>query len=476
MKQDNCEQPNQTKLSHFHLETIVNSSLDEIFVTDGEGNVLVVNPAGESLYGIEASQLINKNVDELEKNGLFSPALYPIVKKRKEKVSMIQRTKTGKIVHVIANPVFKEDGEIFLIIFTSRDITEIKHLREKIERNEALLKVYESELEELRSFQEPADIIAVSPNMRKIIRTINKIAGVDSTILITGESGVGKGVIATAIHNQSSRKTGAFIHINCGAIPETLIESELFGYDSGAFTGARKEGKKGLIEQANGGTLFLDEIGEMPLSLQVRLLKVIQERKVDPVGSTTSVDIDVRIIAATNKSLKKMVEEGTFRQDLFYRLNVVPIHIPALRTRPEDISYLIDYFLKKYNEKYGLANYFSLEAENALIHYDWPGNVRELENMIERLVVTAEQEEITMEDLVEYMNPGEEGHKYFVTVHDVCSLKQAQEEMEEQLVRRAYEMNKSSYKVAEMLGINQSTAIRKIQKYITGYQQKSKLR
>ncbi|MBN6185375.1 sigma 54-interacting transcriptional regulator [Aneurinibacillus sp. BA2021] len=451
------------------LEQILDSSLDEIFITDGAGKTLFVNSAGEALYGVKRSQLIGKHVSELERNGLFSPALYPLVKERKEKVSMIQRTKAGKTVHVIANPMLDAEGEITSIIFNSRDITEIRHLKEKIERSETIVQTYKSELEELQSFHEPpADIIAVSPNMRKIMKMINKIAAVDSTILITGESGVGKGVFAKNIHHKSLRKDGPFVHINCGAIPEALIESELFGYDSGAFTGAKKEGKKGVIEQANGGTLFLDEIAEMPLHLQVKLLKVLQDRKIDPVGSTKSIDMDVRIIAATNKNIKGLVETGQFREDLFYRLHVVPIHIPPLRTRPEDVSYLIDHFLQKYNEKYGLAIGVSLEAENALIHHSWPGNVRELENAIERLVVTCEENIITVHDLPEDILYKEVSNEPIVKVTDICSLKQAQEEMEKQLIRMAYEINTSSYKVADMLGINQSTASRKIQKYIKG--------
>lgn len=451
------------------LEQILDSSLDEIFITDGSGKTLFVNSTGQALYGLERSQLIGKHVNELERNGLFSPALYPIVKERKEKVSMIQRTKTGKIVHVIANPVFDADGEMTSIIFNSRDITEIRHLKEKIERSAAIVQTYKSELEELQSFHEPpADIIAVSPNMRKIMKMITKIAAVNSTILITGESGVGKGVFAKNIHHKSLRKDGPFVHINCGAIPEALIESELFGYDSGAFTGARKEGKKGVIEQANGGTLFLDEIAEMPLHLQVKLLKVLQDRKIDPVGSTKSIDIDVRIIAATNKNIKELVENKQFREDLFYRLHVVPIHIPPLRTRPEDVSYMIDYFLEKYNEKYGLSISVSLEAENALIHYDWPGNVRELENVIERMVVTCEESSITLDDLPEDILYKETDRECVVKVMEICSLKQAQEEMEKQLIRMAYGINTSSYKIADMLGINQSTASRKIQKYIKG--------
>lgn len=451
------------------LETIINSSLDEIFVTDGNGTVLRVNPTSEALYEIKAKDLIGKNAQELAKDGLYSPSLFPIIKERKEKVSMIQRTRSGKTVHVIGNPVFNSEGNIDIIIFTSRDLTEIRELRDKIERTEHLLESYQEELAELRRFQnkEQEDFISYSPNMRKISKMVEKIAKVDSTVLVTGKSGVGKGVIVSNIHHKSSRKDKPLIHVNCGAIPESLIETELFGYEPGTFTGAKKQGKKGLFEEADGGTLFLDEIGEMPLNLQVKLLKALQENTIQRVGGSKSIDIDVRIIAATNKDLEQMVEEGLFREDLFYRLNVIPIHIPPLRTRQEDISYLMDYFLNKFNSKYNSSTILSLEVENALFNYDWPGNVRELENLMERLVVMSDDEEVQLKELPRKIsNSFKDDSKYFVHLYDICTLKQAQDAVEEQLIKKAYYKYKSSYKVGEVLGINQSTAFRKIQKYL----------
>ncbi|WP_428912087.1 sigma-54 interaction domain-containing protein [Niallia sp. Krafla_26] len=451
------------------LETIINSSFDEIFVTNGKGTVLRVNPASEALYGKTAKDLVGKNAEDLAQIGLYSPTLYPIIKQRKERVSMIQRTKSGRTVHVIGNPVFDDKGEIEIIIFTSRDLTEIRELRDKMERTESLLESYQEELSQLRKFQnkETEDFISVSSNMRNIVRMIDKIAKVDSTVLVTGKSGVGKGVIVENIHKKSPRKEKPLIHVNCGAIPENLIETELFGYEPGTFTGGQKHGKRGLFEEADGGTLFLDEIGEMPLNLQVKLLKALQENTIQRVGGTKSIEIDVRIIAATNKDLEKMVDDATFREDLYYRLNVIPIHIPPLRTRQEDIPYLIDHFLNKFNLKYQSNTILSLEVENALCHYDWPGNVRELENLIERLVVMADDKEVQLNDLPQKISRfGNDRSQYFVHLYDVCTLKQAQEEVEEQLIKRAYEKYKSSYKVGEILGINQSTAFRKIKKYI----------
>ncbi|RBP90576.1 PAS domain S-box-containing protein [Cytobacillus firmus] len=463
-----CELTHYKNLNH-ELETIINTCFDEIFVTDGIGTVLRVNPAGEAFYGMKAAEIVGKNTEELARKGLFSPSLFPIVKERKERVSMIQRTRTGQTIHCIGNPSLDPEGNIEFIIFTSRDLTEIRQLRNKIERTEHLLESFQEELEELRKFQnkEEEEFISFSPDMRKIVKMVDKIAKVDSTVLVTGKSGVGKGVIVSLIHKKSKRRKQSFIHVNCGAIPEPLIESELFGYEPGAFTGANKEGKKGLFEEANGGTLFLDEIGEMPVNLQVKLLKAIQEHEIQRVGGTRPIQVDTRIIAATNKDLEKMVEEGTFREDLFYRLNVIPIYIPPLKTRKEDISYLMDYFLEISNKKYGTSAYLTLEAENKLINYSWPGNVRELENLMERLVVIADKDEIQLTDLPQkIVNSSIGQQQYAVQINEICSLKQAQEELEEQLIINAYKKYHSSYKIGKVLGINQSTAYRKIQKYI----------
>ncbi|MGV3267464.1 sigma-54 interaction domain-containing protein [Cytobacillus pseudoceanisediminis] len=463
-----CELTHYKNLNH-ELETIINTCFDEIFVTDGIGTVLRVNPAGEAFYGMKAAEIVGKNTEELARKGLFSPSLFPIVKERKERVSMIQRTRTGRTIHCIGNPSLDPEGNIEFIIFTSRDLTEIRQLRNKIERTEHLLESFQEELEELRRFQnkEEEEFISFSPDMRKIVKMVDKIAKVDSTVLVTGKSGVGKGVIVSLIHKKSKRRKQSFIHVNCGAIPEPLIESELFGYEPGAFTGANKEGKKGLFEEADGGTLFLDEIGEMPLNLQVKLLKAIQEHEIQRVGGTRPIQVDTRIIAATNKDLEKMVEEGTFREDLFYRLNVIPIYIPPLKTRKEDISYLMDYFLEISNKKYGTSAYLTLEAENKLINYSWPGNVRELENLMERLVVIADKDQIQLTDLPhKIVNSSIGQQQYAVQINEICSLKQAQEELEEQLIINAYKKYHSSYKIGKVLGINQSTAYRKIQKYI----------
>lgn len=303
--------------------------------------------------------------------------------------------------------------------------------------------------------------------MRNIDRLIKKVAMVDSTVLILGESGVGKNVIASQIHRHSRRSAGQFVEINCGSIPEGLLESELFGYEAGAFTGAGKQGKQGIIELANQGTLLLDELGELPLTLQAKLLKVIQEKRLQRVGSMQYRDVDFRLIAATNRDLEKMVKEGKFRQDLYFRLNVVPIHVPALRNRPEDIAALLKLVVRSLNERYGMNKKLDAAATHALLHYDWPGNVRELENVLERLVVTADEEVITSQHLpAEIKAAGEEQTAMEPSVAAAkMSLRDAMEQVEEKWLRHAAERCRTTAEMAEFLGISQPSVVRKLQKY-----------
>ncbi|HHV61935.1 MAG TPA: sigma 54-interacting transcriptional regulator [Firmicutes bacterium] len=312
-----------------------------------------------------------------------------------------------------------------------------------------------------------ASIVAYSVEMGRVLQLASKVANVNSTVLLLGESGVGKEVVARYIHRTGYRKAGPFIKINCGAIPETLLESELFGYETGAFTGAKREGKPGMIELASGGTLFLDEISELPLNLQVKLLQVIQERQLVRIGGIRPIEVDIRIIAATNRDLQAMVREGTFRADLFYRLNVVPIRVPPLRERRDDIVPLIYHFLERFNQKYHRDMSISEEAKDRMLAYEWPGNVRELENLMERLVVTVDAPAILPCHLPEEVRG--EGRatpcKGAVYVRGIVPLKEATEEVERQIITRALERNESTYRIAKLLGVNQSTVVRKIRKY-----------
>ncbi len=447
------------------LEAIFNSSYDEIFVTDCEGKTLRVNKACERFYGVKAEEIVGKSVWELEKLGFFTSPITPQVVKEKKRVTSIQNTKGGQKIIVTGNPVFDENGNVVRIVTNSRDITELSELRQRLEETEKLMDNYRTEIAQLRRERlESVQLISSSPTMKSILDIVEKVAGVDSTVLIEGESGVGKGVIASKIHQLSRRSRDPFITVNCGAIPENLIESELFGYEGGAFTGAKKEGKKGLFELANNGTVFLDEIGELPINLQVKLLHVIQEKRLMRVGGNDYINVNVRIIAATNRNMQRLITERKFREDLYYRLNVVPLIIPPLRHRKEDIPLLIDYFLEAFCEKYELSKKISPETREVLAMYTWPGNVRELENLVERLVVTVDSAEILPVHLPEYFSHvGASAEKVFVL--DICPLKNLIEEAERQLLRKAFIKYRNTYRIAEALEVNQSTIVRKIHRY-----------
>ena len=335
------------------LKAVFDSSYDVIYVSDGKGMTLRVSSACERLWGCKAKDLIGRSVYELESQGIFKPSITRLVIEKKQQVQAIQTTGKGVRLMVVGTPIKDSKGNIHRIVNFSKDITQEGKLETEIKELRNLLDGYKQELKEWRrSSIIDNDIIVKSTKMKNIFALAEKSAEVNSTVLITGESGSGKEVIANYIHRKSERFEKPFIKINCGAIPDNLLESELFGYSKGAFTGASNSGKKGMFELANTGTIFLDEIGEIPMSLQVKLFRVIQEGEILPLGSTNAIKIDVRIIAATSRDLKKLMEEKAFRPELYYRLDVIPITIPALRERREDILPLIIYFTNRYCEKY----------------------------------------------------------------------------------------------------------------------------
>ncbi|MFZ5632765.1 MAG: sigma-54 interaction domain-containing protein [Bacillota bacterium] len=448
------------------LEETFNSSYDEIFVIDGNGVTKRINKVGETYYGVPVEQMIGKNVFELEKEGYFTPSVTRLVLKEKKRVTITQKTKSGKQLIVTGNPIFNENGDITRVVVNSRDISELLNLRKQLEDTEQLVESYRRQILQLsREKIKSNEVVACSPQMKRVLEMVDKVAQVDSTVLIMGESGVGKGVVASRLHKKSKRANGPFVTINCGAIPEHLLESELFGYEGGAFTGARKEGKKGLLELANRGTVFLDEITDLPLNLQVKLLQIIQEKKMIRVGGSKCIGVDIRFVAATNRDIQRMVAEGSFREDLYYRLNVIPVIIPPLRYRREDIPALVDYFWSQLNAKYETGKKLSDEAVEVLKNYNWPGNVRELENLVERLLVTTESGEISVGHLPDYIFDGKGLSPNRVYVMDVCPLKEAMDELEKQLFSMAYNRLKNTYKIAAALEVNQSTVVRKIKKY-----------
>ncbi len=443
------------------LEQIFENSPNAFVIQDEIGNTLRVNKEFENITGLKRENIIGRNVKGLEEEGVYNPAVGLLVLKEKRRISVIQKLKNGKEALVTGVPVYDEKGNIFRVVLNSLDYKEL----------DTIHKYYSKQKEDYVKPKPDNDtnFTYESDSMKKIFELINQLKNVDSTILMTGESGVGKGVIARYIHRNGIRKKGRMVEINCGAIPETLLESELLGYEGGAFTGAQKGGKPGLIELANKGTLFLDEIGEMPMKLQVKLLQVIQERKIIRVGGVNPIDVDVRIIAATNKDLQDMVNKEKFRLDLFYRLNVIPINIPALRERKSDIIPMSKYFLEKYNKKYNKDVVIGETILDTMLSYEWPGNVRELENAMERLVVTNPSCVIEKENNkceVFDLNTENDLYETLNFLDDIFSLDDAKMELEKKIVKMAYEKYKSSYKVAKALKISQSSASRKIREYI----------
>lgn len=308
-------------------------------------------------------------------------------------------------------------------------------------------------------------LIYKSKIMQQTFELALKVAKVDSNVLITGESGVGKEIIAKIINAASPRAKKPFLQINCGAIPENLLESELFGYEGGAFTGAKSSGKMGYFEISNGGTLLLDEIGELPLNLQVKLLRAIQDREIYRVGGTTPIKFDVRIISATNRNLEEMVQRGLFRADLYYRLNVVPINIPPLRKRTDDIIPLAIHFLEKFNSKYKMNKRFEPEVLLAFERYKWPGNVRELENVVERLVIISDDEIIGLHHLPFNNKITNDTSGLTIEVLNPVPLQTASEILEKKLIAKALQLTGSTRKAAKILGVTHPTVIRKAQKY-----------
>lgn len=445
----------QLELVNAELEDIFESSFDEILVTNENGIVVRINSACEKNYNLPAKTLIGMHVSDLQKKGIFYPSATLQVINNKIPIELLQRTKSGRYLHVRARPIFDKEGSLIRVISYSRDLTELIQLKKKLEEMESQIEDYQNEI------VEPLELdgfVSKSYSMKSVLTLIQKVAKVNSTILIQGETGVGKSKIVKMIHQLSDRKENVLNEINCAALPESLIESELFGYTSGSFTGANREGKKGLIELSNKGILFLDEIAELPLHIQSKLLQVLQEKKFRPIGGKSAISVDVRIIAATNQCLEKMVEEGKFRKDLFYRLNVIPVYIPPLRERKEDIPLLVYHFLAQFNHQYNRNVEFSPSVLEIFLEQNWEGNIREIENMVERLVVTNEKV-VTMKDLPAELRQ--------TTIRSTGkNLQEILDDVEKSIVLDLYEKYHSSYKVAKELGISQSAAIRKIKKYI----------
>lgn len=448
------------------LIKLLESSYDGIWITDHVGKILFANSANAKLLGVPRSELENKTTQELQDEGVFqTSAILEALQTRQQVSRVCNNPRTCLTVLATATPVFNEAGDIQYIFNNVRDITALNEMRESLQDKDEIIRQQNSQLETMKLRLGVGTIVANSKAFTQVVELARRAATFDgATVLILGESGTGKEVISELIVNTSPRKDKPYLQINCGAIPENLIESELFGYEKGAFTGADAKGRKGLFEAANGGTVFLDEIGDLPLHMQVKLLRVLQQRRIVRVGGTETVNLDVRIIAATNKDLKQMVKEGRFREDLYYRLNVVPIEIPPLRDRKEDILPLVNHFLTVANRKYHTNKSIYSDTIDVLESYSWPGNVRELENLMENLVITIPGDIIRRENLSERLKFSTE-NRGFTEDTEVITLKETVERAEYMAIQKAIRQCGSIRKAAVALGVDPSTIVRKQQNY-----------
>lgn len=458
---------NNLKRVNRRLDAVIENSYDGIYITDTEGTTLLTNSAIERITGIPKKYFMGKKVDALVKRGILESSLTQRVIKEKKSVSHVQYNRAGnESLLLTGSPIFEENGEVESVVTNIRDLSQLIELQIELQKANNLNLSYRKELARLKHDEatRSSEVVISSEWMKRLYETVDQIVNVDATVLILGQTGVGKDVLAKNLYNKSDRRLkGQFIKLNCGAIPADLIESELFGYEQGAFTGAKTKGKPGMFELADGGILFLDEIGELPLTSQVKLLRVIQDQEIQRIGAVKTKKIDVRLVAATNKDLRKMVDEGTFREDLYYRLHVIPIFIPPLKERKEDIFPLVDHFVKLVNKKYKMTKQINEEVKAFMYQYEWPGNIRELSNLIERLLVVTKENEITIDHLPqEYKSTIDNLH---IPSLPNLSLKEAVEQAEKSIILQASKKCKSTYELAKMLETSQPTIFRKIKKY-----------
>jgi PAS domain S-box-containing protein len=477
---------NEIKLDVFEVGDAVS---DGVYLSDKAGVVIKVNSTYSSITGIYAEEVMGKNMqsvlDEKYEKGEYvvlkieqpnkdyngreesyiterPVSICSMVLSQNKEVSIMAtlciKGRSKKILFA-GKPYFDEQGSISHVLTVIREVTDLNKLEKKLEEAERKSKQYLNELIYLRLNQLETDLIGQDPSMEKITHLIRNIAKTDATVLITGETGVGKEVVAREIYKKSRRNEKPYIKVNCAAIPDNLIESELFGYEKGAFTGAGNKEKLGYFEIANGGTILLDEIGEMPIKLQSKFLRVLQEKEITRIGGTKAIKLDIRVIASTNQNIEDQIKNGTFREDLYYRLNVIPIKIPPLRERKTDIALLAMEFLKKFTERYNKHKEFDGRALEVLGFYAWPGNVRELENIIERLVIVGDEALIEEKDIINVL--GKVDFHCGAVDNEKNTLKAAVDKLEKDIIERALKKYGSSHKAAKALGVTQPTVLRK---------------
>lgn len=457
--QNIMEELTEVKKYQHILETVLDNAYDGILVVNAEGNITMYNKAYENFLKIPRDQVIGKHVTEVIEN----TRMHIVLKTGEPEIGHIQRIQGHDMV-CMRLPIKKNEkivGVVGKVMF--KDVKELKALAEKLSNLQTELEYYKDVVKKMQgSHYTFANIIGSSPSMQDIKEKAIKVARSNSTVLIRGESGTGKELFAHAIHYASPRKEGPFIKINCSAIPESLLESELFGYEEGAFTGAKKGGKLGKFEMANNGTIFLDEIGDMPINMQVKLLRVLQEKEIERIGGNKNIPINVRIITATNRPLEDLIKEGKFRLDLYYRLNVVDLKIPSLKHRKEDIPVLVNFLLIKLSTILGCPKpEIDSHALELLLNYSWPGNIRELENVLERCINFVEQGVIRVNNIPYYIRRLE-----FEDLKQTVLLKDILEETERLAIIEAIRVcNGNKLKAAQMLGISRAGIYQKMEKY-----------
>jgi PAS domain S-box-containing protein len=456
------------------------ASYDGIAVLDRTGLFLDVNAAWARMTGIARETWLGRDIETMQRMpGVPRQSATRQALATKRPASTLVNVRGGELVLITASPHVAPDAAVAYVILNMRNITQLNALKYLLERERGatrLAGLREDRRGKLTTQLQEAglgEFVFESPVMEELLATVAEVASYDSTVLLYGETGTGKGLLARLLHHLSNRAEKPFVEVNCGALPETLVESELFGHEPGAFTGALAKGKRGVFEQANGGTIFLDEVGEIPLASQAKLLKVLDDKEVRPLGGGAVRKLDLRVVCATNRDLHALVAAGKFREDLLYRIEVVPLTLPSLRDRPEDMKAMLYAFLDHFNRKLGRNKVVSLEVVAALLRYPLPGNVRELRNLVERLVMTSSGPEIGVESLPPAIRALASGPEAIAardalveeSLTGAVDYRARLERLERQMLSHFSRTSRSTYEIARRTGLTQSAVVRKLKKY-----------
>ncbi len=445
------------------FEKIIEVYDDAIYINNEKGDPLCFNDRYLEATHFSYEDFFGESAyaDDSE---LFTPVVTPTIMSRKVDVTSFQHCKSGIDIITTGIPVYLSTGDFKIVLFV---LSALSNSAIKTYHRLAIQKSTSSQIKNgIINSPTNIDIIAESPLMKKCMQDALKISSYNVPCLLLGSSGCGKEVLASLIHATSRRNVKPFVKINCSTLSSTLLESELFGYEAGSFTGALSKGKQGFFETANQGTLFLDEIGDMPLDSQAKLLRVLETGEFYRVGGNMPIKTDVRILAATNKNLKEQIKKGEFRSDLYYRLNVASLHIPDLKDRKEDIPLLVNHFSYNYNVTYHTYKVFSKELLQMFENYRWPGNVRELRNVVERLTILSTSTELTSVDIADFeLFDEDEEEQSGIIVNGLPALENAVDQLESILVKRALAVGGNTRRAAQLLNVSQSTIMRRIKKF-----------